>query len=143
MKKSSFKKPTLEQVKAKQKVKWSNLLEGKESSLYKTWKAAVKPKLKRGSMVKPIPLEMREELAEDKFMKECCLQGIKILCEGEIQWHHALIYAGKRQNEKGAILPLCRGHHEKESQFRHLLNQIMYYRMTDEDRAKYPKRKWQ
>lgn len=105
-------------------------------------KNSLKSTLKRGSMTKPIPLKMRAELAEDKFMKECCLQGIKMLCEGELQWHHALIYSGKRQNEKGAILSLCRGHHEKESQFRHLLNQIMYSRMTDEDRAKYPRKKW-
>lgn len=133
LKKSSFKKKTykelIQQKELKRKAKFAQIKQ-------------VKSSLKRGSMVKTIPLKMRAELAEDKFMKECSLQGIKILCEGELQWHHALIYSGKRQNEKGAILPLCRGHHEKESQFRHLLNQIMYTRMTDEERAKYPRKKW-
>lgn len=133
MKKNSFKQKTYKEVlklkELKRKAKFAQITQ-------------VKSSLKRGSMVKTIPLKMRAELAEDKFMKECCLQGIKILCEGELQWHHSLIYSGKRQNEKGAILPLCRGHHEKESQFRHLLNQIMYTRMTDADRAKYPRKKW-
>lgn len=44
MKKSLFKKPTLEEVKAKRKLKLSELFEGKQSSLYKTWKASVEPK---------------------------------------------------------------------------------------------------
>lgn len=97
--------------------------------------------LKRGSMVKPIPLKMRHELAEDPFMQECCIRSFD--CKGRIEFHHNLIYAGKRVNEYGAILPLCHFHHEKESKFKRELNAIMYSRMTDKDRAKYPRKKWQ
>lgn len=107
-------------------------------------KTAPKSTLKRGSMTKPIPLKMREELANDPFMKNCCLRVVGFFreCNGEIQWHHALSYAGRRQNEKGSILPVCKYHHEKEAQFRKQLNAIMYTRMTDADRAKYPRKKW-
>lgn len=105
-------------------------------------KTPPKSSLKRGSMVKSIPLKMREELAEDLFMKDCCLRGWKFICLGRIQYHHALTYAGKRVNEKGAILPVCELHHEKEAQCREELNAIMYARMTDADRAKYPRKKW-
>lgn len=99
------------------------------------------PKLKRGSMTKPIPPKMREELANDPFMHQCVL-SLWSPCMGDIQWHHALSYAGRRQNEKGSILPVCKYHHEKEAQFRKQLNAIMYTRMTDADRAKYPRKKW-
>ena len=103
-------------------------------------KTARRTTLKRGSMVKPIPLKMREELAEDPFMQECCLRHIE--CQGALQWHHNLMYASKRINEKGAILPLCEFHHRKEGKYKDQLNFIMELRMTDEEKAKYPKRKW-
>lgn len=61
-------------------------------------------------MRSPIPKAMREELSEDPFMKTCVLAGE---CGGRIEWHHAFNYAGKRQNELWAILPLCHKHHEK------------------------------
>lgn len=96
--------------------------------------------LKRGSMVKPIPLKMREELANDPFMFNCCLKDNT--CWGYIQWHHNLHYQGKRINEKGAILPVCENHHKKESKFKKQLNAIMYSRMTNADRTKYPRKKW-
>jgi hypothetical protein len=58
MKRGTFKKKTLEQVKEKQNLKinkvlgiglgsWGNIMEGKQSSLYKTYKRAVTPKIKR------------------------------------------------------------------------------------------------
>jgi hypothetical protein len=130
MKRTTFKKPTLEQVKAKQVLKRSQRA-----------KNSPKSSLKRGGMTKPIPLKMRLELAEDPFMSKCCLASFDD-CIGAIQWHHNLIYAGKRQNEYGAILPLCRHHHEKESQFKPLLDSFMFDRMTKEDRAKYPRKTW-
>lgn len=126
---------------------------GFKKVIYSEWiakqqkKASVKPKispkstLKRGSMTKPIPLKMREELANDPFMHQCVL-SLWGTCMGDLQWHHALSYVGKRQNEKGAILPVCKYHHEKESKYRKELNAIMYTRMTDKDRAKYPRKKW-
>lgn len=97
--------------------------------------------MKRGSMTKPIPLKMREELNEDPFMHQCVL-SLWGYCMGDIEWHHNLTYAGKRVNEYGSILPVCKYHHQKESKFKRELNAIMYTRMTDEDRAKYPRKTW-
>ena len=54
-------------------------------------------------MRSPIPKAIREELSEDPFMKTCVLAGE---CGGRIEWHHAFNYAGKRQNELWAILPV-------------------------------------
>lgn len=120
----------------------AKLKERQEKARNKPRKAKTAPKLglKRGSMVKPIPLKMREELAEDTFMQTCCLKSTD--CQGRVQWHHNLIYAGKRINEKGAILPVCEWHHEKESKFKKDLDFMMELRMTDEDKSKYPRRKW-
>lgn len=123
MKRSQFSKPVYSEWLAKQKNKKPS-----------------KPALKRGSMTKPIPTEMKERFAEDDFMNYCCLAGNN--CCGRVQFHHNLIYAGKRINEYGAILPVCEYHHEKESKFKKELNAIMYSRMTNADRAKYPRKKW-
>ena len=49
------------------------------------------------SLSKPIPAEIKEKLSNDPFMKECCIASNE--CEGRIEWHHNLIYGGKRQNE--------------------------------------------
>lgn len=142
MKKKSFKKPPFEvwlekQKTAKAKRALRNLRKplSFDEAILKARKL-----IKRGSMVKPIPLKMREELAEDKFMKTCCLLSLE--CKGRIEFHHNLIYAGKRINEYGAILPVCHYHHEKESKFKKQLNRIMEFRMTREEKDKYPRRKW-
>lgn len=143
--KKGFRKLTLEEVKAKQLKRNPKLIGYGLGTWGKT--PSVKPKtgrnqpLKRGNMTKPIPAKMREELVEDPFMQKCCLFSWGT-CQGEIQWHHALTYKGQRVNEKGSILPVCRLHHEKEAQYRKQLNLLMYSRMTDADRAKYPKKKW-
>lgn len=96
--------------------------------------------MKKTSLTKAIPPKLKEELSEDEFMQKCCLQSSE--CRGKIQWHHNLTYAGKRVNEKGGILPVCEEHHRRESMFRKQLNAIMYKRMTDEERSKYPKKNW-
>lgn len=128
MKKSSFSKPIYADWLAKQKAK------------IRSTKLKTPSKLKRGSMTKPIPLKMRNELAEDVFMKVCCLLSPE--CQGRIEFHHNLIYAGKRVNEYGSILPVCKYHHEKESKFKKQLNRVMEFRMTREEKDKYPRRKW-
>lgn len=89
------------------------------------------------SLTKPIPKEMREELAEDLFMKSCCVADS--WCSGRIEWHHALIYASKRVNEKWAILPLCQQHHKSEASNRVAINKVMVQRATYEELAKYSK----
>lgn len=128
MKSKGFKKLSFEEAKLKLKTRSRKPQKPRRTTL------------KRGSMVKPIPQKMREKLSKDPFMSKCCLSSN--LCKGRIQWHHNLIYAGKRVNEYGAILPVCEFHHEKEGSYKPYLNAIMYSRMTDEDKLKYPRRKW-
>lgn len=91
----------------------------------------------RSSMQKPIPADMRAEMDEDPFMHRCCLADNT--CEGRIEWHHNLIYAGKRVNEKWAVLPCCHYHHTSESHFKEQLNKIMCSRASVEDLEKYSK----
>lgn len=89
------------------------------------------------SLTKPIPRQMREELAEDPFMKECCL-GTE-LCKGRVQWHHHLKFAGKRINEKWCILPVCEFHHSKEALYKKSLDCVMVLRATYEELKPYSK----
>ena len=57
--------------------------------------------------MRPIPLELREQIAKDPFMKKCIYAG----CPREPEWEHAWIYAGKQINEWWAIVPVCAYHH--------------------------------
>lgn len=90
------------------------------------------------SLTKPIPRKMREELAEDLFMQRCCMSPYGA-CSGRIEWHHALIFAGKRVNEKWCILPVCHQHHALESRYRGTLMRIMVSRATEEELRPYSK----
>ena len=56
-----------------------------------------------------IPIEIRERLAADSFMYQCCVADDD--CGGKIEWNHALIYAGKKVEVWWAILPMCLYHH--------------------------------
>lgn len=87
---------------------------------------------------KPIPPRMRSELSEDPYMTKCCLNYLEE-CDGRIEWHHNLIYASKRVNEKWCILPVCHYHHTHESENKNLLNQEMVRRASFQELAKYSK----
>ena len=93
--------------------------------------------------MRAIPPTLREELVNDPFMKKCVL-AYTGMCEGGIQWHHNLIYAGRQQNYKFCILPVCHGHHLKADTktIKPLLDKVMIERATPEDLALFPKRKW-
>jgi hypothetical protein len=98
--------------------------------------------MKGGSMTCPIPPKMRKEMSEDPFYSKCCIKHPE--CSGRIQFHHHFRYAGKRQKEKFGILPVCEWIHEREKNYdiRIQLDEVMKSRMTEEDRKKYPNRKW-
>ena len=83
--------------------------------------------------MRPIPLEMREALAEERFMKKCCLYEVGYECEGRVEWHHNLIFAGRQVNEKWAILPLCHWHHNRINQYKKKCDWVMLNRVTDEE----------
>lgn len=74
---------------------------------------------------------MRKTLSEDPFMSRCCARDET--CEGRIEWHHAFNYAGKRQNVRWGILPLCSKHHDQAASLNTKLAPVMRSRMTDEE----------
>jgi len=95
--------------------------------------------------MRPIPKELRKEIAQDPFMKTCIYHdlGKQNECKGRIEWEHAFIYAGRQINEKWAIVPVCYYHHrggglDKEyNQYRAIIRADI-----DEVQKKYPKVDW-
>ena len=63
--------------------------------------------------MRPIPIKMREEMANDPFMHRCIYAhiGKGFDCEGRIEWEHCFNYAGKQINEPWAIVGCCTHHH--------------------------------
>jgi len=57
--------------------------------------------------MRPIPIDLREQISKDPFMKKCIYAG----CPREPEWEHAWLYAGKQINEWWAIVPVCAHHH--------------------------------
>lgn len=92
----------------------------------------------RSSMQKPIPPAIREKLAQDPFMTHCLI-AYEGNCEGRVQWHHNLIYGGKRMNDWWSILPVCEKHHRKESKYKDTLNLVMCDRAPFDELLKYSK----
>lgn len=94
------------------------------------------------SFTSTIPKQMRDKMSQDKFYLKCCIADET--CSGRTEWHHNLIYAGKRQNELFCILPVCHSHHEREKDRKigDKLDWIMYNRATEEDKLKYPRINW-
>lgn len=59
-----------------------------------------------------IPKKLREEMGLDPFYARCCLRGDG-QCSGKVEWHHALIVAGKQLQAKFCILPACKEYHHR------------------------------
>lgn len=94
------------------------------------------------ALVRGIPAELRQALADDPYMHQCCIGDTN--CAGKIDFHHNLIYAGRRVNEPFAILPVCSFHHAKADtrEVREKLNWAMVNRMSEADIAKYSRFNW-
>lgn len=60
-------------------------------------------------MRQKIPLETREYLAKQPRMHMCSLKNEE--CNGRIEWHHALIFAGRAVQAPWAIIGVCTYHH--------------------------------
>lgn len=86
--------------------------------------------------MRPIPLDLREEMAGDKFYKKCCLCG-----SHPVQWHHNLIFAGRQVNEKECILPVCEVCHNlaRNTETKEKLDLIMLTRMCPLQMKRYSK----
>lgn len=63
--------------------------------------------------MRPIPQNLRKEMSNDPFYKQCCLGPYLGNCEGVIQWHHHLTFGGPQLSMKWAILPVCQFHHDQ------------------------------
>ena len=96
--------------------------------------------------MRPIPLKMRAELAEEPRMKVCVVKGLGFgECEGRIEWDHCWIYAGRQINELWAILGVCNKHHYEKNGNQLLKESIARKSLqlaTDEDLQKYPRKNW-
>lgn len=68
------------------------------------------------SLRRPISPEIRDQLADDPFMRVCCITDEN--CYGALQWHHAVTHAGQRLDAAWAILPACEWHHSRAYQRR-------------------------
>lgn len=94
--------------------------------------------------ITPIPKKLRDALKEDPEYKICSLHGHGE-CAGRITWEHAILYAGKRINERWAIIPLCELHHavgrfQDAGTCRKDLNVwVALNRASDDDLARYSK----
>lgn len=98
--------------------------------------------MKRSSMQSKIPPEMRKQLSEDTYMRDCV---IAMGCGGDTQWHHALTYSGKRINELYSIIPLCARHHKEMTKATNVIcrmnvrARIAHFKALDSFQAAYPK----
>jgi hypothetical protein len=92
--------------------------------------------------MRKIPLKIREHFDLDPYYKNCVLKFEHFgYCEGRIEIHHNLIYAGRQSDEEWTMLPLCSKHHamEKRKDIKEVLNQIMIDRGTPEEVKKVSK----
>lgn len=96
----------------------------------------------------PIPPKIRAELAADPFMRRC-FRSAEGTCLGRIgnpEWEHAHKYAGRRVNERWAIIPCCTFHHRGGGLDKNLNRYATLLRMTEEEldeaKRKYPRENW-
>lgn len=85
-----------------------------------------------------IPDELRREMERDPFYKRCCLS---LSSSGKIDWHHALIFAGRQVNAKFAILPLRTDIHARvhEPKIKKLCDWVMLNRASAKELKQYSK----
>lgn len=89
--------------------------------------------------MRPIPKKLREQLAQDPFMKRCCFPGCS---EIRVEWHHVFLYAGKQINERFSIVPACVFHHRGKGFDKRTFERIALSRATQEELDRYPMRNW-
>jgi len=90
------------------------------------------------SLNKPITKELREEMSQDKFYSKCCITGLSKNAV-KIDWHHNLMYAGKRVNAKFCILPLADFVHRDIAKHKEKCDWIMWNRASEEEIELYSK----
>ena len=86
--------------------------------------------------MRPIPLKMRKQIAEDSFMENCIYDNKD--CAGRVEWEHAMTYKGQI-NEPWAIIPCCTYHHRGAGLDKDYNRYRALIRATDEDLEKFPR----
>jgi len=84
--------------------------------------------------MRPINQKIKDKMSNDPFYKECLIINDGC-CEGRIEWHHNLIFAGQQLDEKWAILPLCEFHHRNinTKMIKEQCDHVMLNRATDQE----------
>jgi len=90
------------------------------------------------SLTSPIPPKLREEMANDKFYDKCCITGLSKNAV-KIEWHHNLMFSGKRVNAKFCILPLADFVHRNIVKYKQKCDWVMWSRASEQEIAKYSK----
>ena len=90
--------------------------------------------------MRPIPPQLRAEIAKDPFMQKCCYTGET----KDITWEHCWIYSGRQINEKWAIVPLVKRYNTNAMpiKIKNWCRWVSLMRASKEDLAKYPKKNW-
>ena len=86
--------------------------------------------------MRKIPEKLKQEMVADDFYKQSCLSGKKA---ERIEWHHNLIFAGRQQNVKWAILPLTQEEHRDIVKHRQRCDWIMINRANLRQLIEYSK----
>lgn len=90
--------------------------------------------------MRPIPLRLREQIAEDPYFTVCARKNSQ--CSGRITIEHVWIYQGTQINELWAFLPLCWYHHLGKGIDKRENEKLSLQRATDDELSKYPRRDW-
>lgn len=97
--------------------------------------------------MKPIPLKLREEIAKDPFMQQCCITESE-----DVSWEHCWCYGKGQINEAWAIVPLRRdlntSHPPKDVKDRCRLISLqraieLLPKGLETLKQKYPKKNWE
>lgn len=82
------------------------------------------------SLTRPIPKTVRDQLADDPYMRACCCADAN--CRGGIQWHHHHTSRGSRTDDPWGILPSCDWHHSHAflRKVKKRMNEEMQYRKS-------------
>lgn len=91
----------------------------------------------------PIPKKTLKQILNDPWYKTCCYPN----CMRPAELEHALYYAGKKIQDKFAIIPVCANHHRLDNNGKPVDKRYHEYiaikRMTGADRAKYSRVDWE
>lgn len=88
-----------------------------------------------------IPKKLRKQLAEDPEYSVCMLTGEAGKRGDPIEWHHALIFAGRQVQERFAIIPIKRSihHSARNTVVKEFIDWIMLNRMSEAELTFYSK----